>query len=115
VDIEQVMNWAPDYVLLSPDAGFYLDVFSDKTWAQVPAVRSGRVYEVPAKPYEWCNKPPSVQTVLGVLWMGNLLAPDIYDFDMAMRAREFFLFFWGYDLSLAEARELMAFSTYRGD
>jgi iron complex transport system substrate-binding protein len=63
VSIEQVMIWAPDVVLLSPAEGYFLDIYEDETWAEVPAVASGRVYEVPAKPYEWLTKPPSVQTV----------------------------------------------------
>jgi iron complex transport system substrate-binding protein len=115
VSIEQVMVWAPDVVLLSPAEGFYLDIYEDGTWASVPAVRERRVYEVPAKPYEWLNKPPSVQTVLGLQWLGNLLFPDIYDFDIVEKAREFYRLFWHYELSADEARELMATSTFLPD
>jgi iron complex transport system substrate-binding protein len=112
VSIEQVMVWAPDVVLLSPVEGWFLDIYEDETWAEVPAVANRRVYEVPAKPYEWLNKPPSVQTLLGLLWLGNLLYPDLYDLDIIEETRRFYSLFWHYDLSAAEARDLMANSTF---
>jgi iron complex transport system substrate-binding protein len=106
------MNWAPDVLLLSPAEGYFYDIYEDPVWAEVPAVRERRVFEVPAKPYEWLNKPPSVQTLLGLLWLGNLLVPDLYDFSITERACEFYRLFWHYALSEAEARELMANSTF---
>jgi iron complex transport system substrate-binding protein len=112
VSIEQIMLWAPDVLLLSPAEGFFLDIYEDKVWAEVPAVANRRVYEVPAKPYEWLNKPPSVQTALGLLWLGNLLYPDIYDFDIIEAARHFYALFWHYDLGASEAHDLMATSTF---
>lgn len=112
VSPEQVMVWKPDVVLLSPDAGFFDLIYSDGTWANIPAVQNKRVYEVPGKPYEWLDKPPSVQTVLGLQWLGNLLYPQLFDFDMIAQAQEFYRLFWHYDLSADEARELMANSTF---
>lgn len=114
VDAETVMMWKPDVLLLSAEDGFFGSVYGDKAWASIPAVLSRRVYEVPAEPYEWLDRPPSVQTVLGVEWLGNLLAPDVYDFDMVERAREFFSLFWGYDLAPADAQRIMANSTFLG-
>jgi iron complex transport system substrate-binding protein len=112
VSIEQIMLWAPDVLLLSPAEGYFLDIYEDKVWAEVSAVANRRVYEVPARPYEWLNKPPSVQTALGLLWLGNLLYPDIYDFDIVEEARRFYALFWHYDLGAEEARALMANSTF---
>ncbi len=109
---EQVMIWAPDVLLLSPANGFFEFVYEEESWASVPAVLNKQVYEVPKRPYEWCDKPPSVQQVLGIRWAGNLLYPDIYNYDMAEEAQRFFKLFWGYDLSTSEAYELMANSTY---
>ena len=112
VSPEQVMIWAPEVLLLSPTEGFFDVIYSDATWASIPAVQNRRVYEVPGAPYEWMDKPPSVQTVLGLQWLGNLLYPEFYDFDMVAQAQEFYQLFWDYDLSEDEARELMANSTF---
>lgn len=111
VSPEQVMVWAPEVLLLSPADGFFDCVYEEATWAGVPAVANRRVYEVPGEPYEWMDKPPSVQTLLGVLWLGNLLYPEVYSFDMPATVQEFYRLFWGYDLSDSAARELLANST----
>jgi iron complex transport system substrate-binding protein len=113
VSAEQMMIWAPDYLLLSPSDGAFDFIFEDSVWASIPAVENGHVYEVPSGPYEWLDSPPSVQTTLGVLWVGNLLAPDLYDFDMVEEAQEFYKLFWQYDLSVEEAQKMLANSTLK--
>jgi iron complex transport system substrate-binding protein len=112
VSMEQVLSWAPDVVVLAPD-GSYGDVLDDATWKNVPAVQTGRVYEIPLGPYSWLDRPPSVQRVLGVLWLGNLLYPDLYNFDMMQKTREFYKLFWRYDLTEAAARALLNNSTLK--
>ena len=113
VSPEQVMVWAPQVVLLSASSGFYDYIFDDATWAGIPAVQDGRVYEVPDEPYEWMDQPPSIQTVLGVKWVGNLLYPDIYDFDMVAETQRFYKLLWNYDMTEAEARAMLANSTLK--
>ncbi|MDR3295502.1 MAG: ABC transporter substrate-binding protein [Clostridiales Family XIII bacterium] len=112
VSVEQVLLWDPDVVILAPDSN-YGDIFKDSVWADVAAVRRGTVYEVPSGPYSWLDRPPSVQRALGVLWLGNLLYPNLYDFDMAKKTTEFFRLFWNYGLSEEAAREMLENSTYR--
>lgn len=105
---EQVMNWAPDVWLLANGEGFFDKVYDDAVWENVPAVANGRVYEVPGTPYEFLNRPPSIQQALGVLWLGNFLFPDIYDFDIVEKMQEFYQLFWDYDLSREEAEAMLA-------
>jgi iron complex transport system substrate-binding protein len=112
VSIEQVMIWQPEVLLLSPSDGFFDDIYRDPVWQGIAAVKNRRVYEVPGKPYEWLDMPPSVQTLLGLYWLGNLLYPELYDFDIIEKAQEFYKLFWRYDLSREEARGLMANSTF---
>jgi iron complex transport system substrate-binding protein len=112
VSVEQVLLWNPDAVILAPDAN-YGDIWDDPMWRDVAAVRNGRVYEVPFGPYSWLDRPPSVQRVLGALWLGNLLYPELYDYDMTVKTREFFALFWQFDLSEEAARALLENSTYR--
>jgi iron complex transport system substrate-binding protein len=112
VSIEQVMLWDPDVVILAPDS-CYDDIFDDPQWANVGAVRRGEVYEIPLGPYSWLDRPPSVQRALGVLWLGDLIYPELYDLDMIAETRRFYELFWNYALSEDEARELLANSTLR--
>lgn len=106
VSIEQMMLWNPEVLLLSPDAN-YDEIFEDPLWAEVEAVKKKRVYEVPIGPYSWLDRPPSVQRILGVLWLGNLLYPELYDYDITSRIQEFYHLFFRYELTEQEAKELM--------
>ena len=110
VSMEQIVLWNPEVVILAPGSN-YGEIYSDAAWAQVDAVKNRRVYEVPMGPYNWMGRPPSVQRVLGILWLGNLVYPEYYDFDMTAKAKEFYKLFFHYDLSDAEARELLKNST----
>ena len=112
VSIEQMLSWNPDAVILSPYS-YYPDIYQDAVWQEATAVREGRVYEAPAEPYSWIDQPPGAQQLLGVLWLGNLLYPDLYDLDIVETARDYYSLFWQYDLTADEARALMTNSTFR--
>ena len=112
VSMEQIMLWDPEVVILSPEAN-YEDIFRDPAWAEVTAVKNGEVYEAPYGPYNWMDRPPSVQRVLAVKWLGNLLYPEVFNYDMVTEAQMFYSLFFHYELTEAEARELMAHSTCR--
>ena len=112
VSMEQILLWDPEVVILSPEAN-YDEIFDDPAWADVTAVKNGAVYEAPYGPYNWMDRPPSVQRVLAIQWLGNLLYPEVFDYDMVAEAQAFYSLFFHYDLSDDEARALMAHSTYR--
>ena len=59
------------------------------------------------------NSPPSVNRVLGIWWLGNLLYPELYDYDMVQVAREYYGLFWHYDLTEEEARQMLSRSTLK--
>ena len=58
------------------------------------------------------DRPPSVQRIMGILWLGNLVYPEYYDFDIVEKTREFYRLFFRYELNPEEARGLMANSTF---
>jgi len=111
VSMEEILKWDPDVVILAPDAN-YDEVWTDPLWTGMSAVRTKQVYEIPIGPYNWLDRPPSVQRVLGIKWLGNLLYPDVFDYDMAAEVQTFYELFWHYELSEEEAQSLMANSTY---
>lgn len=111
VDLEQVYVCDPDVILLAKDGPY--DTLAEGEWAQLRAVRNGAYYEIPDTPYSWMSMPPSVNRVLGIWWLGNLLYPELYDYDMAEIAQEYYALFWHYDLSAAEAETLLSRSTLK--
>lgn len=104
VNLEQVYALDPDVILFSADGPY--DELQNSEWSELFAVKYGTYYEVPALPYSWMSMPPSVNRVIGIWWLGNLLYPDIFDYNMTEKAQEFYKLFWNYELSDAEAAEL---------
>lgn len=93
VDMEQILEWNPDAVIFSED-GFYEVVGDDPLWQGVSAIQNGAYYEVPVGPYNWMGFPPSVQRLLGMMWMGKLLYPDAADYDLYEEVAQYFELFY---------------------
>lgn len=110
INMEQLYMFNPDVILLAPGGPFDL-LRSDRAWSELAAVKNGTFYEIPGAPYNWLAGPPSVNMVLGVWWLGNLLYPQVYDYDMASVAQRIFKLFWDYDLTREEAAAMLGRST----
>ena len=93
VSIEQVLAWAPD-TIVTWDANFFAQVYSDPVWATVPAVRAHRVYLAPRLPFGWIDAPPSINRTIGLRWVAALLYPDRFPEDVRAVTREFFKLFY---------------------
>ena len=111
VSLEEVYAVEPDVILLS--SGGPYDTLTEGDWAGLTAVQQGRYYEIPGLPYDWMSSPPSVNRVLGIWWLGNLLYPQLYDYDMTAVAQEYYRLFWHYDLSAEKAAGMLSRSTLR--
>ena len=109
VSIEQVLAWNPDIIISWDDerGGYYSGILEDPIWKDVQAVKDGEVYEIPNKPFNWLDRPPSVNRVLGLKWLGNLLYPDVYNYNMRDEVKEFYDKFYHYDLTEEEIDELL--------
>ena len=112
ISMEQLMLWNPDVILFVPES-VYGEVGSLPEWSRLNAVRDSRVYEVPSGPYNWMGRPPSVNRLVGVRWLANLLYPDIFSFDMAQETRDFYKLFYHTDVTDAQLSELLGKSTFK--
>jgi iron complex transport system substrate-binding protein len=52
---------------------------NDPEWHEVDAVAKGRVYFPPDQPFSWGPRPPSVNRLLGVIWMAYVLRARPFD------------------------------------
>ena len=113
INLEQLYNFDPDVIVFAAGS-IYGTAAEDPAWNQLSAIRDGRYYEIPGMPYNWLSNPPSINMLLGVWWLGNLLYPQYYDYDMAEKAQEAFRVLWNYELSADEAAEMLQNSTLKG-
>ncbi len=74
VDVEQVLAWDPDIILLGNfDSALPDDVYRDDVWRAVSAVRARRVYKVPFGGYRW--DPPGQESPLMWRWLSDIAFP----------------------------------------
>ena len=112
VSVEQVLAWNPDVIIVCSDQGFsndrfYTTIFNDPLWAGLKAVRSRDVYETPFAPFNWMDRPPSINRIMGLIWMTNLLYPHYYDVDIKARTKEFYELFYNRKLSDGDVDEIL--------
>ncbi len=113
VSLEQVMIWNPDVIITGKGKGhhngdgFYSYALKDDNWKNIKAVKSGQVYEIPAYPFNWFDRPPSVSRVIGIKWLANLLYPDYVPMDIKAEVKEFYAKFFDYNLNDQEVDELL--------
>lgn len=53
--------------------------------------------------------------MIGVRWLGNLLYPDLYDYDIEQEVKDYFSLFYRYELSDEEVGSLLANSTLKAE
>jgi iron complex transport system substrate-binding protein len=71
ISMEQVLAWNPDWVIgIHP--GFPAHAKADPLWQALPAVRRGRMVLAPGLPFGWVDFPPSVNRLLGLIWLPAL-------------------------------------------
>jgi iron complex transport system substrate-binding protein len=102
---EQVVAWNPD-VIFAPNPGF-IKAFAAPEWQGVAAVAGKRVFAAPRPPFGWIDEPPSLNRLLGLLWMGRLLYPALYPEDMREEAKSFYRRFYQVEPSEAQLDSLL--------
>jgi iron complex transport system substrate-binding protein len=111
VSLEQVLAWDPQVILVASDpkeeSVAYEEITTGDQWKTIAAVKNGRVYQIPRGPFDWFDRPVCIAGVLGVRWLGNLLYPDLYQYDMDAEIREFYRLFYQIDLTQPQMDKLM--------
>ncbi|WP_025642759.1 ABC transporter substrate-binding protein [Schnuerera ultunensis] len=109
VSIEQLLKWNPDIIISWDDerGGYYSEIFKDPAWQDIKAVRDKEIYEIPNSPFNWFDRPPSANRILGVKWIGNLLYPDAFDYNIKEEVGKFYDKFYHYQLNDEELDDLL--------
>ena len=107
VSLGQVLAWNPDAIVFGPDS-IGKTVAEDASWASLDAVKGKRYYTVAGEPYNWIGRPPGPNRLLGVQWLGSVLYPETFTYDMVARTKEFYSLFYRCDLTDSEAGGLLA-------
>jgi iron complex transport system substrate-binding protein len=76
-------------------------------WADVEAVRRGRIFLSPTLPYGWIDSPPSINRILGLQWLSRLFFPDRFQSHIRDESRGFYKLFYQVDLTDPQLDQLL--------
>ncbi|MBP1763872.1 MAG: transporter substrate-binding protein [Firmicutes bacterium] len=115
VSVEKVMLWDPDIIIAyypkTPETKSFFDfVRKDSKWDNIKAVREGRVYDVPGQPFNWFDRPPSINRIIGIKWLANLLYPDYVPIDIKSETKRFYQLYYHYELTDQEVEDVLKYS-----
>ncbi len=98
VGMEQILLWNPDYIIFSTES-IYDDVADKPEWQTITAIQNGCYYKTPEGPYNWMSFPPSVQRLLGMMWMAKILYPETAAYDLYEEVNAYFNLFYHCELT----------------
>lgn len=106
VSLEQIYLWNPDFIIT--DSQILFDKLkADPAWQELDAVKNGNLYKVPTAPYSFMSNPPSVNRLIGIAWLAELVYPDYYEFDVKTEVSEFYKLFYHVELTEEELAEVL--------
>lgn len=104
--LQQVLSWNPDIILLS---GYYDssdDPRNNPEWAELKAVKSGRVYRLPRGIYTWDHA--SGEGVLLMIHMAGIFHPDLFkEWDMIKEMKTFYSEVYGKTITDQDAERIL--------
>jgi iron complex transport system substrate-binding protein len=105
--VERVASWNPDIIIAS-NPEFTEHVRGDPAWANIAAVKAGRIHLAPKLPFGWVDYPPAVNRLIGLWWLGKIFYPDRFAEDIKALTRDFYTAFYHVTPSAPQIDRLLA-------
>lgn len=96
IDYEQLLTWNPEYIILASSAKYSVeDVLNDSVLADCDAIIKKNVFQIPCDAEAWDSPVPG--SILGALWLANILHPDLVtDSDCANAMENYYETFYNF-------------------
>jgi len=122
VSMEQVMAWNPDIILVwsgmpagmtmgsksSTDSNTMNYIRTNPLWSGISAVKKKQVYQIPALPFGWFDRPPSSNCIAGLIWTAQVLYPGKLGYDSNQALMDYFNLFYHVKISRDHLAQLIA-------
>ena len=101
INIEQVAVWNPELIIVPPYGGASVEAITESPeWQIIDAVMQGQVFLMPKLVVPWDT--PAPDSVLGIVWMAELIHPDRVELSCAVETEFFYNTFYSYGISKGE-------------
>lgn len=107
LSMEQILLFNPD-VIVAHNGMFVSDVYKDKMWQDIKAVKTKRVFLLPRDPGGWFGGPSSFMGILGLQWLTGCIYPEYYHKDIEKEAQYFIRLFFGIDLPKEKIKKIIS-------
>lgn len=94
--LEQIYQWNPQIIICN-EPGVCEYILTDEKWAGLECVRNENVYQMPVG-MSRMGHPTSPETPLALIWLCELLYPDIFDYDVKKEFYSFYKDFYDFEL-----------------
>ncbi len=111
VSAEQLIIWNPDYIILTNEGGYDSFIAQDSPFKDLKAIKQNHIFIIPEGPFNWIDRPPAMNRILGIKWLGNLIYPEKFNIDIRNEAKTFYKLFYNYELNDTELDQLLLHST----
>lgn len=74
---EMMLTWNPD-VVITASPRMIQQMARDETWQEIKAVKTHRVYLIPNRPFNWFDRPPGANRIVGIPWLAHALYPNLF-------------------------------------
>ena len=105
--VEEIRALAPSVIIAASKASA-ATLRADRAWGAIPAVATGRVHGPPDDPFNWGPRPPSVNRLLGLIWMAYVLPARPFDEMFFADLQSFFETFYHVTPTAGQLRSLVA-------
>jgi iron complex transport system substrate-binding protein len=105
--MEQILLWDPDVIIVNEeDVDQY--ILTNKKWASLKAVKTGRVYKIPNGISRW-GHPGGLETPLAILWTVKTLYPDRFpELNLKEIIHDFYARFFNHTLSAEMMEKILS-------
>ena len=104
--VADIEAWQPD-VLIAPSPEARDRWLKDPDWGRLEAIRAKRVHAPPNLPFAWGSRPPSVNRMLGLVWLAYVLPGKTIDDAFFADIRALFSAYYHVDVTDAQIRDLV--------
>jgi iron complex transport system substrate-binding protein len=106
VNMERVLSWDPDIILISGWGNGVEYMKGNASWASLRAVRSGKLFLIPRGIFPWDYA--SGESVLFALYMAKIFHPDLFkDWDMVGEMEAFYSEVYGKTITDKDAERIL--------
>ncbi|WP_027623921.1 ABC transporter substrate-binding protein [Clostridium lundense] len=113
ISLEQLIKLNPQVIITRATIengkiqSSYDNIVKNKDWQTISAVKDKKVYQIPQLPYNWFDRPTTINRIIGIKWINGLLYGGNNKENIKNEAKEFYKEFYHYEPTDKQLQEIL--------